>query len=153
MEIFYSCSGSPKRKTYKAKYGEHGRIVIEETGEINVYEMIQSFKEVTDINNIIAKYVSGDTDVINKKETVFMDLHGLPENYFDAVNQINDAKENFAKLNINVKKLFHNNPDEYVAALCNGSISDILFNSKKEDVNEKEVVKEEVKESEVKENV
>ena len=49
---------------YKERYDEDGRPYLEQVGEVNTYEKIQSYKDEVDPMSILARYEAGDTTIM-----------------------------------------------------------------------------------------
>ena len=60
--------GSRIHKTYGGHYDEKGRVVLEETGEINLYDEIQSHAESVDIHVLMKRYANGDAEALSKQQ-------------------------------------------------------------------------------------
>jgi hypothetical protein len=99
---------------YKERYDENGNAYLEQVGEINTYEKIQSFKDEVDPMNILARYAAGDTTVMANPGW-YIDTSKLPANYIEWRNLMNEQKERFETLPLEIRNKFDNNFDTWAA--------------------------------------
>lgn len=119
----FSETGKPVKVTYSSKFDEKGNIVLEPVGEENVYDYIQSFAESVDINNILARYQSGDTSALNQAQGAFGDFSDVPDNWADVLNVVNAGKVNFDKMPPEFKEKFGN---DFYRFVCTCDFSDFV---------------------------
>ena len=73
----------------------------------------QSFKDEVDINTIVRRFgVTGELPIVSSPPT-FRNFEGIFD-YQSAMNAIRQAEESFAEMPAEVRKRFHNNPQEFV---------------------------------------
>lgn len=142
-EKFYTEPGSGIVKKFSSKLDEKGNIIVYEDGETDLYGYIQSFKDSTDINNIMKRYAAGDVSVLETKRGEYADLTKLPENFFEMVNSFNKGKELFYELKPEVREKFGNNVEKFLGTIGTDEWLDNLgFVEKAEhspEINESEV--------------
>lgn len=114
-ERVFSNPGDTHRIIYSGKYNDEGLIEIEEVGKEDIQAYIESFAESVDIDNIIARYTQGETDVLGKMQGIYMDTSRIDKNFADLVNKMNSAEEEFEKLPSYVKEMYGN---DYVRFIC-----------------------------------
>lgn len=101
------CSpGSPVRELYNGRYDANGRVVLEKSGEENLYQYIQSFKDSVDLNVILARFTNGEVDALSKAQGFYADVTDFPHNMADALNRINDCQRMFDALPLDVRQKF-----------------------------------------------
>lgn len=115
--------GSPIKVVYSSKLDKDGNIVLEEVGQENIYDTIQSYAESVDINNIIARYQNGDVDALNKVQGFFGDFSDVPDSWVDVLNTINRGRENFDKMPIEFKEKYGNDFSRFV---CTFDFNDLV---------------------------
>ena len=71
--------GNIMEPQYKERYDENGNAYLEQVGEINTYEKIQSYKDEVDPMSILARYAAGDTTVMANPGW-YIDTSKLPAN-------------------------------------------------------------------------
>lgn len=99
---------------YKERYDEEGMPYLEQVGEINTYEKIQSYRDEVDPMSILARYAAGDTTVMANPGW-YIDTSKLPANYIEWRNLMNEQKEKFETLPLEIRNKFGNNFDNWAA--------------------------------------
>lgn len=100
-------AGSPIRKTYGYKIDKWGRKQLEETGEENIQEKIQSYYEETKIENMLAKAAAGDTTVF-RPDGMYTDLTIMPTNLIEAMEMTHRLEDLWDGLPNDLKKEYGN---------------------------------------------
>lgn len=99
---------------YKERYDENGNAYLEQVGEINTYEKIQSYKDEVDPMSILARYAAGDTTVMANPGW-YIDTSKMPANYIEWRNMMNEQKEKFDALPLEIRNKFNNSFDNWAA--------------------------------------
>ena len=108
--------GSPEHITYAGHYDEKGRVVLEESGRINLYDEIQSHAESCDIHVLMKRYDSGDLTALSQRQGFFGDFLDFPKTYAEALNHMNEMESRFMQLPPDVRDKFGNSFSEFLAA-------------------------------------
>lgn len=101
--------GDPIHVTYAARFDDDGVIQLVESGRENIYDMIQSHADSVDLNLIIRRYEYGDNtalDALNARQGSYLDVSGMPRNYAELLNLIEDGKAFFASLPLEERAKF-----------------------------------------------
>lgn len=110
-EIFVSNAGSGIKKLFRGKLNKDTmQIELMPDGEKNLYAEIQSWKDSVDINKIVDRYRSGEIDILNQVQGTYGDFAGVPKDLAEAIAIAENGKQVFARLPIEVKERFGNNP-------------------------------------------
>lgn len=109
-------SGSPIHMTYGGYYDENGRVQLQEKGQENIYEFIQSHADSVDINVLLARYNNGDVTALSRVQGVYMDATEFPSNFAEALNYIDRMREAFMSLPVDVRSTFNHSFSEFLAA-------------------------------------
>ena len=112
-----SNAGSRIRKLYSAKVDAEGAIALVESGEENLYDYIQSFKDECDINLIVQRCMSGDVDVLSKRQGVYADVTEFPQTYAEVLQRVIDGKNAFDDLPLEVRAKFDHSFAQWMAAM------------------------------------
>lgn len=99
-------SGNVMRPEYQLRYDDAGNEYVALIGEKNLYEEIQSHALSVDINYILARFASGETDVLSKRQGVFGDFSKFPRTYAEMLNSLNEAQAVFDSFPVEVKHQF-----------------------------------------------
>lgn len=97
--------GSMIQEQYKERYDERGVAYLEKVGEVNIYEKIQSYRDECDIMSILSRYAAGDETVLATPGW-YIDTSKLPSNYTEYMNMMNEQREKFEKLPLNIRAAF-----------------------------------------------
>lgn len=117
---------SPFKKTYAFEIDDTGRKVLSCNGETNVHEEIQMFADECNIYNIIRRYELGDTGILHKVDSSYIDTLGQPKTLMDALNISLKCQKDFLSMKPEVKAMFNNDFNQYLKAISDGSIKDKL---------------------------
>lgn len=104
---------------YMLKIDENGREVLEQVGVINTYAQIQSYKDACDINNILARYASGDASVLSERQGMFFDATKFPDTFRGMLDAIVQGEQIFNSLPLDVKAEFGFDFGRWVAGMDN----------------------------------
>lgn len=116
--VRYTCSsGSPVKEEFIGHYDPDGVLRLEKSGEKNVYEEIQAYKDSADINVILKKYLAGDEAVLNRIQGTYADVSTLPKTYADILNLQIRAEKDFLALPEEIRSRFGNDPTQFIAQL------------------------------------
>lgn len=110
-----TCAGNRYEKTYRELYDETGHPYLEETGQIDTYDKIQSYRDECDIQYILQRYAAGDQSVLNTPG-YYMDTTKIPENFHEAYNFMQEQREKFKTLPLEVRQKFGNSFEAWAAA-------------------------------------
>lgn len=84
---FTSPTGNGIEKTYGYKVNSRGQKELVETGERNIYEEIQSYKEDCLIENILKRVAIGDMSDF-RPDGIYQDISEIPTNLIDAKKEM-----------------------------------------------------------------
>lgn len=125
--MIYNIFNKPKTKPsepgrrylneYQETTDERGVLCLEKTGEKNIYEMIQADADSADIKKILQAVARGDLNALHQREAVYADVTTMPKSMMEMQNLIIKAKDEFYKMPVEVRKLFDNSPEAYVAQM------------------------------------
>lgn len=121
-------SGDPVRITYSGKYDDDGCLVVEEVGKENIYELIQSYAESVDINNILMRFQQGDTTALEKAQGFYADATAVPKNMADLLNKLNRAEAGFEKLPADFKEKYGNDFARFICSFDPSDFEEVLDN-------------------------
>lgn len=114
---YQCCTGSRIKKLYAPRFDENGVMDLVEKGEENLYEYIQSHKDSVDINTLLRRYAQGDPDALSRVQAAYGDFTGLPSTYADLLNAVNDGKQFFESLPVDVRAQFNHSFSEFMASM------------------------------------
>lgn len=112
-ESFFSCSGSPVKVLYTPTYQDHA-LVLEETGKIDIQEMVQSYSDTTDMSYILARLAAGDASVLNVSNGFYGDASVLTNDHRAALDTVISANQYFDNLDEETRAKFNDNFVEWI---------------------------------------
>lgn len=125
-ERHHSEPGKRMHKVYGPVFDDNGRLHLEEKGEESIYDYIQSFAESVDIHVIMKRFTNGETDVLSKVQGFYGDFTGLPVNYAQMLNTVQDGERLFESLPVEQRAKFGHSFNEFMTSLCDGSLMERL---------------------------
>lgn len=112
----YTPAGTQFINTYQEVI-KGGKKTLEKTGEHNVYEEIQLDAESVKIENILHAVAMGDLNALHQRDASYVDATTMPKNLMEAENLTIRMKDEFYKMPLEVRRLFDNSPEAYVAEM------------------------------------
>lgn len=109
--------GTSEHILYSPQFDEHGHFELVESGVEDVYEMIQSHKDSTDIHQILRRFENGDVNALNKVQGVFADVTEMPKTYAEMLNHIIAGKNAFMDLPVETRAKFGHSFERWLAAM------------------------------------
>lgn len=111
--------GSRIHKLYQAQLDDEGRIDLVETGEEDIYEMIQSHKDSVDIHTILRQFEAGDTEALVRRQGTFGDFTEIPRTYAEMLNAVIAGEQKFMELPVEVRARFGHSFQRWLAGMDN----------------------------------
>lgn len=111
--------GDRIKQLYEARVDNNGTIDLVEAGRENLYDYIQSFKESCDINTIVKRFASGDTDVLARRQATYGDFTQFPGTYADLLNTVIQGENYFNSLPLETRAKFNHSFREWMASMDN----------------------------------
>lgn len=109
--------GEVMRPVYTSVFKDDGTIELEQTGEENVYDFIQSHRDSVDIHVLLAQYKNGDTQALNRRQTMYLDATELPHNYAEVLQAVMTGEDSFKQLPIETRAKFEHNFGRWLALM------------------------------------
>lgn len=113
---FTTSPGSPIHKTYGGHYDEKGRVVLQETGQENIYDFIQSHAESCDIHVLMKRFQNGDVAALSSRQGFYGDVLDFPKTYAEALNHMHEMESQFMELPVEVRAKFNHSFQEFLAS-------------------------------------
>lgn len=152
---FNSVVGSRFMPTYQYDVVDGVKTLVE-SGEVDLQAEIDSYADAQDINNIIARFLNGDTSVINPKSGTYGDFTNVPETYAELFSRVQHCENVFNSLPVDIREKFDNSYQKFWSDFGSSEFDAVFdeYNSQfgkqdAEGVGISEDVKTPVKESEV----
>lgn len=120
-EAFYTPVGSPIVPEFEV--GEDGMLV--KTGEINVDELIQTFKDEVNLATLISRATNGDPSALSRKVGAFVDTVEAPKSLLEAERMAAFGMDVMQKLPAELRARLQTE-DDFLSALKDGSLLSAL---------------------------
>lgn len=112
-EQFATAPGNPIRQDYVSD--EEGNPVP--SGTTNVYAEIQSHRASVELSTLLQRYVAGDETALDKIQGVYADVVDAPSSLQEFHERVRTAEEYFRDLPEGLRKLFNDDPLQYVMSI------------------------------------
>lgn len=114
---FYTDPGTRIHPLYAPQYDESGHFDLVQTGEVNVYDEIQSHADSVDINILLKRYAEGDPEALSRAQAAFMDVSGVPDSYAEVLNRLIDAENAFMQLPLDERAKYDHSFEVWLSAV------------------------------------
>lgn len=109
---YVTCPGDPNQQTYKYEIIDGVKQLVPDSFT-DTQAFIQSFAESADIHTIIARFMAGETEVLDVKKGFYADVRTFPTTYAEIYSHIQEAQRTFDALPVDVKAEFDNSYMKY----------------------------------------
>lgn len=113
--VIYSDPGDPIHILYAPKVLDDGQIELVEAGKENTDEIINSYKESTDIQIILQRAAIGDMSGLNVKNPMYGDFTQVPKTFAEVLQLQMDSERLFNNLPADVRQKFDNDKNKFFA--------------------------------------
>lgn len=113
----HSCAGSRIRPIYAPVFDKHGVMDLEQTGQEDIYEYIQSHKDSVDIHMILKRFEQGDVSVLSRVQGTYGDFTQMPTTYAEALNAMISAENYFNSLPVETRAKFGHSFQQFLAQM------------------------------------
>lgn len=112
---FISCPGDPLHPVQHGVVREDGTIelVLDRLEDTDV--IIDSYRQSTEIYNIMSRIQSGDISLLNQKQGFYGDVTEMPKTYAEMLDLLHRGEEFFNKLPADVKAEYNNDFNQFFA--------------------------------------
>lgn len=123
-EIF-SNAGTSEGNTYEYQFIDGIKSLVV-NGKTSYQDLIDSFAESQDINVMISKFLNGDTSVLNPAVGTYGDFRNLPDNYADLFTRVQQCKNIFDSLPVDIKESFDNSAESFWTQFGNDRFNEVF---------------------------
>lgn len=109
--------GSPVKVVYNPHYNAFGELIIEPSGEEDLYGYIQSHKDSCDIHKMLERFAAGDEDALSQAQGFYADTTGMPTTYAEVLNAVLAGEATFNQLPADIKAKFDNSFAVWLSAM------------------------------------
>lgn len=83
-------------------------LVLTVIGTEDIQDRIQAYAPYCDLHYMLHCLGRGDNSVCTKRAPLYGDLSGMPDNPVDTINMINNARDRFDALTLDVRQKYNN---------------------------------------------
>lgn len=112
---FISHSGDQFHVKFSPRVLESGEVKLVESGKDDIKQMINSFRDSTDMSFILQRLAVGDSSVLSQRPGMFGDFTQMPTTYAEALQLVIDGRREFDALPLDVKNSFNNDFRQFLA--------------------------------------
>lgn len=106
---FVTNSGSPFHVLYSSKVLGNGKVELLESGKEDIQELIDSYRDTTDMSFIVHQLMLGNESVVNVRSgAMYGDFTSVPSSLAEAQQMMIDAENAFYELPLDVRSQFDN---------------------------------------------
>lgn len=105
---FETSPGSAVHQLYSSRVYDDGRIELEENGVEDIQEMIDSYREGTDMAYILHQLELGNDSVLNQRSPMYGDFTEAPNTLAQAQQMLIDGENAFYELPLETRQQFDN---------------------------------------------
>lgn len=114
---YYMVNGNPIKTEFALRLVD-GNYKLVRVGSSSLYDSIQSHADSVDIHKILERCaLANDYSVLNRMPAEFMDVTNMPKTLAEAHAMIQDAKNYFDKMPIEIKEKFDNSYLEFIQSI------------------------------------
>lgn len=130
---FFTNPGSPFKEVRSVKIEEDGRKTVYVSGKENLQEYIDSFKDYTNIHNILARFAAGDVNALHVSAEQYGDFTGMPTTLAGMLQKVIDGEKLFNSLPVETRQKFDNDFNQFLAQSNSEEFIEKIGLSKKTD--------------------
>lgn len=112
---FVTSSGNPLHPVRHGQVQTDGTIKLIVDKLEDTDKIIDSYRQSTDINNILKRIQAGDVSLLNQSKGFYGDFTDFPQNYAEMLQLMHRGEEIFSKLPTEVKEKYNNDFNQFFA--------------------------------------
>lgn len=110
----YTYPGEETAKVYDLIVDNKGNTKPEVVEKVYIPDKIDSYRDSTDINVILARYRNGETEVLNARNPQYFDASGMPTTLAEMYAFVENSKSGFEQLPLKVREAYNMNFGEFI---------------------------------------
>ena len=112
--------------------GKEGQLKLVQVGEENRQGIIESWEESVDLHALLSRYFDGDASALERRQAMFADITGLPDNVHAYHDAVVSAQSVFDSLSTDVRHFYGDSLQTFLQGIFSGNLppaSDAVDNS------------------------
>ena len=99
---------------------EKGHCKLVQVGEENFQGVIESWEESVDLHSLLSRYLDGDAAALERRQALFADITGLPDNVHAYHDAATTAQSVFDSLSPDVRSFYGDSIQEFLQGIFSG---------------------------------
>ena len=100
--------------------GEKGQCKLVQVGEENFQGIIESWEESVELHALLSRYLDGDANALERRQAMFADITGLPDNVHAYHDAAATAQSVFDSLSDDVRHFYGDSLQEFLQGIFSG---------------------------------
>lgn len=100
--------------------GKEGQCKLVQVGEENSQGIIESWEESVDLHALLSRYLDGDASALERRQAMFADITGLPDNVHAYHDAAVTAQSVFDSLSPDVRSFYGDSLQEFLQGIFSG---------------------------------
>lgn len=109
--------GCSVHKTYSPRFDDFGHFELVESGEVDIYDEIQSHADSVDIHILLKRYAEGDVSALARVQGSYFDATQFPRTYAEVLNSLIDAENVFMSLPVEERAKYDHSFQVWLSSL------------------------------------
>ena len=101
--------------------GKEGQCKLVQVGEENRQGIIESWEESVDLHALLSRYLDGDVNALERRQAMFADITGLPDNVHAYHDAAATAQSVFDSLSDDVRHFYGDSLQEFLQGIFSGN--------------------------------
>lgn len=139
---YISNPGQKEKDLYEYQTIDGKKELVKNGSKTSVYDLIQSHRLETDINNIITRFLNGDSEVLCRTKGTYGDFTIMPKTYAELYSRLQECENIFNSLPVDIKKDFDFSASKFWSEYGNDHFNEVFKKLFVDKEGVKEVVKE-----------
>lgn len=138
--MFKFSNGGSRYREIREPLLKDGKISVEVVGKEDIQEYIDSFEDSCRIENIVARAMNGEPELLDQRKGFYGDFTDYPKTYAEMLDRVIQAQNIFENLPLEIRNRFNNDPVQFIAGMDEKDwFEKAGFAVQKEEVKESEI--------------
>ena len=102
--------------------GQEGELQLVQVGEENRQGIIESWEESVDLHALLSRYFDGDASALERRQAMFADITGLPDNVHAYHDAATTAQSVFDNLPSDIRHFYGDSLQEFLQGIFSGNL-------------------------------
>ena len=112
--VLFTPAGSTEENVFQYEINKYGLKELVVTGTRKIQEEINSYREETEIENVLARCIAGDSSML-RPDGIYADVSKMPKNMIEARQAMQKLENTWNDLPLEIRNKYNNNLDQFIA--------------------------------------